>query len=49
MGGCFALYVINRAGSGFAIEGLTAAAVIALAAAAGIAILMMRRQRRPPW
>ena len=43
-GGGFALYVIRRAGSGFAIEGLTAAAVIALAAAVTIAILMVRHQ-----
>jgi hypothetical protein len=43
-GGGFALYVISRAGSSFAIEGLTAAAVIALAAAVAIAIAMGRRQ-----
>jgi hypothetical protein len=44
IGGCFALYVISRAGTAFAIDGLTAAALIALASAAAIAILMMRRQ-----
>ena len=43
-GGGFALYVISRAASSFAIEGLTTAAVVALAAAVTIAILMVRRQ-----
>ena len=43
-GGGFALYVISRAGSSLAIEGLTAAAVIALAAAVAIAVLVVRRQ-----
>jgi 4-amino-4-deoxy-L-arabinose transferase-like glycosyltransferase len=43
-GGGFALYVISRAGPGFAIEGLTSAAVMALVAAVAIAILLMRRQ-----
>jgi 4-amino-4-deoxy-L-arabinose transferase-like glycosyltransferase len=44
LGGCFALYVISRAGAGFAIDGLTAVALIALTAAAVIAMLIVRRQ-----
>ena len=51
-GGGFALYVISRAGSAFAIEGLTAAAVIAIAAAVAIAnadgAASARGRRRDP-
>ena len=43
VGGAFALYVISRAGSSFAIEGLTAAALIALVAAVSIAIMIVRQ------
>lgn len=43
-GGGFALYVISRAGSSFAIEGLTAAALIGLAAAVVIALMLVRHQ-----
>lgn len=43
-GGLFALYAISRAGAGFAIDGLAAAALIALAAAAAIAVLIVRRE-----
>ena len=43
-GGGFALYVLSRAGSALAIEGLMAAAIIAIAAAVAIAILMAQRQ-----
>jgi 4-amino-4-deoxy-L-arabinose transferase-like glycosyltransferase len=45
-GGGFALYVVSRAGAGFAIEGLTAAAVIALAGALTIGVLVLLRQQR---
>lgn len=44
VGGGFALYVISRAGAAFAIEGLTPAALMALASAMAIAILMVKRQ-----
>jgi 4-amino-4-deoxy-L-arabinose transferase-like glycosyltransferase len=44
LGAGFALYVMSRAGSGFAIEGVRTAALMALVAAVAIALLMMRRQ-----
>jgi 4-amino-4-deoxy-L-arabinose transferase-like glycosyltransferase len=42
--GGVALYVVSRVGPAFAIDGLTAAALIALFGAAAIAVLALRRQ-----